>query len=76
MPTGRKSDLLLSECFDFVSDDINSSAVAISYGSQVFRDPYLSSEALSSKTPSLYASPKSWWAKQCMLVVFPMPGIP
>ena len=76
MPTRWKSDLLLSECFDFVSDDVDSSAPEISDNWLAIQRPNLSSEAFSSKTPSLYASPKSWCAKQWMLVVFPMPGIP
>jgi len=64
MPTRWKGDLLLSERFNFVSDDIDSSAPAISISLRVLQVPNLSSEAFSSKTPSLYASPKSWWAKQ------------
>ena len=40
------------------------------------RPTCLSSDAFSSRTPSLYASPKSWCAKQWMLVVFPIPGRP
>lgn len=35
-----------------------------------------SSEALSSRTPSLYASPNNACARQCIDVVFPIPGIP
>jgi len=40
------------------------------------RFAHLSSDAFSSNTPSLYASPNSWCARQWMLVVFPIPGIP
>ncbi|KAI7091880.1 hypothetical protein KC356_g288 [Hortaea werneckii] len=36
----------------------------------------LSSEALSSNTASLYASPRSWRARQRTEVVFPIPGMP
>ena len=35
-----------------------------------------SSDALSSSTPSLYASPSSWRASASTLVVFPVPGGP
>ena len=44
--------------------------------SRAKKTAHLSSDALSSSTPSLYASPRSWCAKQCMLVVFPIPGMP
>ena len=61
MPTRWEGDLLLSECFDFVSNDVDSSVPGVSEDSspQVFQGENLSSEALSSRTPSLYASPKS-----------------
>ena len=59
MPARWKCDLLLSECFDFVSDDIDSPVPKISNSFQALRDMNLSSEAFSSNTPSLYASPKS-----------------
>ena len=57
-----EGDLLLSECFDFVSNDIDSSTPGVNGDNrpQARQDKNLSSEALSSKTPSLYASPKSW----------------
>jgi len=77
MPTRWKGDLLLSECFDFVSDiDSSALAVSMSNSSRVLENPNLSSEAFSSKTPSFYASPKSWWAKQWMLVVFRYQAFP
>ena len=61
MPAGWEGDLLLSERFDFVSNDIDSSSPGVSEGDnlQEIQDKNLSSEALSSKTPSLYASPNS-----------------
>jgi len=37
---------------------------------------YRSSEAFSSSTPSLYASPSNACARQWIEVVFPIPGIP
>ena len=40
------------------------------------RGTHRSSDALSSNTPSLYASPSRACARQCILVVLPIPGIP
>ncbi len=45
-------------------------------GKKICSYTHLSSDAFSSNTPSLYASPNNWCARQCMLVVFPIPGIP
>ena len=61
MPAGWEGDLLLGECLDFVSNHIDSPVPGVSRNEslQAFEDDDLSSEALSSKTPSLYASPKS-----------------
>ena len=73
-----KRDLLLCELLDLVADDVDPSIFLLSLknvcAAALFT--HLSSDAFSSNTPSLYASPSSWCARQCMLVVFPIPGIP
>lgn len=78
MPPWWECHLLLCEALDLLADDINSSVFLLSLNDVNFAamSTHLSSDAFNSNTPSLYASPRSWCARQCMLVVFPIPGIP
>lgn len=52
------------------------SAEKLCIHSGVSLSTHLSSLAFSSSTPSLYASPSNAWARQCTLVVLPIPGSP
>ena len=53
-------NLLLRESLDFVPDDIDTSARGLGgFSEDHSRSTHLSSDAFSSKTPSLYASPNS-----------------
>jgi len=62
--TGWQSHFLLSEGFDLVSDDVYTSVARQKCHKKDWMSKYRSSDAFSSNTPSLYASPRSWWAKQ------------
>lgn len=78
MPSWWQRDLLLRKRFDFVANDIDSTNEGCYDWIKVGKawSTHRSSDAFNSSTPSLYASPSSWWAKQWMLVVFPIPGNP
>jgi hypothetical protein len=77
MPSRRQGHFLLSKGFDLISDNIDTPSIRNELIRKYnWRPAHLSSDAFNSSTPSLYASPSSWCARQWMLVVFPMPGIP
>ena len=66
----RKSHLLLCKQLNLLTDNVNTSRKE---RKNVF---YRSSDALSSITAFLYASPSIAFAKHMILVVFPVPGGP
>ena len=66
----RKRHLLLRKQLDFLTNDVNTSRRARK------RASYRSSDAFSSITAFLYASPSIAFAKHMILVVFPVPGGP
>jgi hypothetical protein len=74
----RQCNLRLSKGLDFIPHDIDASCTRVRtrYGRVGAHKAHRSSEAFSSSTPSLYAEPRSWCARQWMLVVLPIPGIP
>ena len=66
----RKRYLLLRKQLDFLTNDVDTSRRAITSIS------YRSSDAFSSITAFLYASPSIAFARHMILVVFPVPGGP
>ena len=73
-----EGDFLLGEAFDAAADYVDAFwglSESVCSSRSVACIPR-SSLALSSKTASLYASPRSWRARHSIDVVFPIPGIP
>jgi len=80
LAAGGEGDFFLGEAFDAVADDVDacmreSLVRGIAVGARGFGVPR-SSLALSSRTASLYASPRSCLARHNIDVVLPIPGIP
>lgn len=71
-----EGDLSLSERLYLVSDYVDTSVPTSIFTLDQLDLTHRSSDAFSSSTPSLYASPRSACARQCIEVVFPIPGIP
>jgi len=75
MPARRERHLSLRKALYLIPDDIDPSAASATRPAEDVTT-HRSSDAFSSSTPSLYASPSKACARQWIDVVLPIPGMP